>query len=161
MQTKVCLGFNSICQDKKHVLLLDYDVEHARLKDIENNLEYAQRRYNLSTFYIIQSTRGYNAICLTKLSRENNMYIRDKLMLLDETHNKIGFKRNGWVLRYGDDKKVISILANNNVKSNKSNAHRIILEVLYDTIVPKDASFDDFTHVLFEKYIQKREKVGL
>lgn len=62
IQTKVCMGYNSICSDDKHVLLLDYDVPKVRLKQIEENLYYITKKYNISTFYIIDSKNGYNEI---------------------------------------------------------------------------------------------------
>jgi len=112
MNTKVCLGFNSVCEDERHILLLDYDVPKVRLKEIEENLLFIIKRFDISTFYIIDSNTGYNAISLSKLTKEHNLRVRNKCKYTDALHNKIGYKRKGWVLRMGEDKKIISMIFN-------------------------------------------------
>lgn len=156
METKVCLGYNSICEDNKHVLLLDYDVSKSRLTDIENNLFYIQKTYNIPTFYIIDSTNGYNAISLGKFTLPQNFIVRNKIKYTDALHNKIGYKRKGWVLRIGTDKKIISVLFNNASTLEQSNAHRILLNYCYKTPIKLDKTFDNYDKILFEKYVQKR-----
>jgi hypothetical protein len=156
MDTKVCMGYNSKCKDDKHILLLDYDVSKSRLKDIENNLFFIQKKFDISTFYIINSTNGYNAISLSKLTLPHIVKVRSECKYTDALHNKIGYKRRGWVLRIGEDKKCISIVCNFGSAIEKSNAHRILLNSYYDIPIQKDNRFDNYDTILFEKYIQKR-----
>ena len=154
--TKVCLCFNSMCDDERHILLLDYDVPKSKLKEIEDNLFFIQKKYDISTFYILDSNTGYNVISLSKLTKEHNFRVRSECKYTDALHNKIGYKRRGWVLRIGTDKKIISLLVNHASKFEKSNAHRILLNSYCDINIPKDNKFDNSKDVLFEKYVQKR-----
>lgn len=156
MNTKVCLGYNSICEDKKHILLLDFDVPKTKLKEIEDNLFFITKKYNIPTFYIIDSTNGYNAISLGKLSLRDNLRVRSKCKYTDALHTKIGYKRKGWVLRIGSDKKIISIITNNAPTMIKSNAHRILLNSYYGMAIDKNETYDNYYTILFEKYVQKR-----
>lgn len=156
MNTKVCLGYSSICEDKKHVLLLDYDVPKTKLLEIEDNLFFITKKYNIPTFYIIDSTNGYNAISLGKLSLRDNLRVRSKCKYTDALHTKIGYKRKGWVLRIGSDKKIISVVRNSITNIEKSNAHRILLNSCYGMKINKDKTYDNYYTVLFEKYVQKR-----
>jgi len=156
LTTKVCLGYNSICKDKQHILLLDFDIPKTKLTEIEDNLRFIQKKYKIPTFYIIDSNNGYNAISLGKLSLIDNFRVRNKIKYADALHNKIGYKRKGWVLRIGTDKKIISIIRNYAITIKKSNAHRILLNSYFKMKILKDKTYDNYNTVLFEKYVQKR-----
>lgn len=154
--TKVCLGFNSICEDGKHILLLDYDLNKDRLQDIECELMTVSKRYKLSDMYIFESTNGFNVVCLSKRNIKIVEQIRNDCNFSDKKHNEIGLKRNGWVLRIGYDKKLCSHIEIEQEGDELSNAHRILLNALYGLTINKSRYFDNLTDVLFEKYVQKK-----
>ena len=150
-------GFNSITHDKKHVLLWDFDNDNIR--DITECLIEIQKYFNLSTVYILSSRNGYNAICLDKFSDFRAFYIKSLTILSDKKHDVIGYKRNGWVLRMGEDKKIDSILYGNHRNYPKSNAHRELLNKLFNYSINKTLAYDNFTDILFEKYKRKPSEV--
>lgn len=60
-------GFYSLCEDGKHVLLLDYDaVEESMLM---TDIRSLQQNFNLSTVYVFETSEGnYYALCLDKFT---------------------------------------------------------------------------------------------
>lgn len=157
MTNKYETGFNSTTTDKKHVILWDFD--NDILKDIVECLIEIQKYNNLSDLYIISSRHGYNAICLDKYTIDKVFFIKSLTMLSDKKHDIIGFKRGGWVLRIGDDKKIETVLLGIQRTYSKSNAHRILLEKLFNIKIYKSSAYDDYTEVLFEKYKRKKAEV--
>jgi len=150
-------GFNSITTDNKHIILWDFD--NNSLKDVTECLIEIQKYFNLSNIYIISSRNGYNAVCLDKYIKDKIFWIKSLTILSDKTHDVIGYKRNGWVLRMGKDKKIEQILLGKQRACPKSNAHRILVETLFDIKIFKSSAFDDYTNVLFEKYKRKNKEV--
>ena len=151
-------GFNSMTKDNKHIILWDFDNEP--LKDIIECLIEIQKYLALSDIFIITSRNGYNAVCLDKYSRRHAFFIKSLTILSDKNHDVIGFKRNGWVLRIGDDKKIETVLLSNQRMYPKSNAHRILIERLFDIKLTKTSAFDNYNNVLFEKYKRKPKEVN-
>ena len=150
-------GFNSITHDKKHVLLWDFDSES--ISDVTECLLGIQKYFNLSTIYIISSRNGYNAVCLDKFSDFRAFFVKSLTILSDKKHDVIGYKRNGWVIRIGNDKKIDSILYGNHKNYPKSNAHRELLNTLFNFDIVKTSAYDDYTKILFEKYMRKPPEV--
>jgi hypothetical protein len=128
---------------------------HSRYEELLSELNFISDSFKLSHIYIFKSEHGYNVVCLSKRTLEEIYDIKKYCHLSDKTHNDIGFKRKGWVLRLGLDKDLIAIIscyADNDL----SNAHRILLNSLYGLSIVKVEGFDNDTNVLFEKYVQKR-----
>lgn len=146
-------GFNSMTTDNKHVILWDFD--NDLLKDIVECLIEIQKHLSLSDIFIISSRNGYNAVCLDKYDRHYTFFIKSLTILSDKKHDVIGYKRNGWVLRIGDDKKIETVLLSSQRMYPKSNAHRKLLETLFDIKLMKTSAFDNYEIVLFEKYKRK------
>ena len=150
-------GFNSITTDKRHIILWDFDTDS--LKDIVECLIEIQKYFMLSNIFIISSRHGYNAICLDKYTKDKVFNIKSLTMLSDKKHDVIGYKRNGWVLRIGDDKKIETVLLSIQQYYPKSNAHRKLLENLFDIEICETYAFDNSTKILFEKYKRKEKSV--
>jgi len=151
-------GFNSKTTDCKHIILWDFDSDS--LKDIVECLTEIQKYFSLSNIFIIKSRHSFNAICLDKYSKRYVFFIKSLTMLSDKKHDIIGFKRNGWVLRIGDDKKIETVLLSNQYSYPKSNAHRELLEKLFDINIFKTSYFDNHSKILFEKYKRKEVNNG-
>lgn len=157
MTNKYETGFNSKTTDKRHVILWDFDNDCFR--DIVECLIGIQKYFNLSEIYIISSRNGYNAICLDKYTINKVFFIKSLTILSDKTHDVIGFKRGGWVLRIGNDKKIETILLGVQKSYPKSDAHRKLLEKLFDINICKTYAYDNNAKILFEKYKRKKAEV--
>ena len=151
-------GFNSITTDKRHVILWDFDTDC--LKDIVECLIEIQKYFTLSNIFILSSRNGFNAICLDKYTKDKVFNIKSLTILSDKKHDVIGYKRNGWVLRIGDDKEIETVLLGIQQYYPKSNAHRKLLENLFDVEICKTYAFDNSTKILFEKYKRKDKKMN-
>ena len=93
-------------------------------------------------------------------SKDKVFNIKSLTILSDKKHDVIGYKRNGWVLRIGDDKRIETVLLGIQQYYPKSNAHRILLESLFDIKICRTYAFDSFSNVLFEKYKRKDKKMN-
>lgn len=142
-------GFNSITSDNKHVILWDFDDVTA--KDTSESLIKIQKRFNLSDIYIILSRNGYNAICLDKYTKNKVFLIKSLTTLSDKQHDISGYNHEGWTLRIGNDKKLDAVLLGNQRCYPKSNAHRQLLEILFNVKMKKTFAFDSFDTILFER----------
>lgn len=158
MKSNYETGFNSVTFDDKHVILWDFDTDC--FKDIVECLTEVQKYFKLSTIYIITSENGYNAVCLDKYRRNKVFWIKSLTVLSDKTHDIIGYKRNGWVLRIGDDKRIETALLSLQRFYPKSNAHRELMEKIFNTKIHKTQSYDNSTKILFEKYKRKEVNNG-
>jgi len=151
-------GFNSITTDNKHIILWDFD--GVSKKDVSESLIEIQKQFNLSNIFLLLSRNGYNAICLDKYTRDKVFLIKSLTTLSDKQHDISGYKHNGWTLRIGNDKKLDTVLLGVQRNYPKSNAHRQLLEVLFDVKLMKISSFDGFGTVLFEKIYRNREAIN-
>ena len=158
MVDKYSNGFNSITSDNKHVILWDFD--NICIKDVVESLTEIQKYFNLSDIFIISSRNGYNAICLDKYYKDKVFFIKSLTTLSDKQHDISGYKHNGWTLRIGNDKKLDTVLLGVQRNYPKSNAHRRLLEILFDIKLMKTSAFDNFDTVLFEKIYRTTEDMN-
>lgn len=129
---KVCYGVSSNCNDRPyHVFMIDYD--GVNLKEVIKHLKMVQEEYNLSDIYIIKSANGYNAICLDKLPLSVINHIGTNLFSnADHDFFKYGYRRGYFVLRFGSDKTLETILPNNSTLREKSKAHKNFLQWFFN-----------------------------
>lgn len=147
------IGFCSETQDGKHIILWDFDCGFSKINNIIIELSRIQKEYKLSEIYIIQSKNGFNAICLTKCSKEECFHIKQDTFKSDSVHNSIGLERNNWVLRIGEDKAFRQIIRKDAVHIwQKSNAHRLLLNNYYNLKIAKDLRFDNYSFIKFESW---------
>jgi len=151
-------GYSSITQDGKHIILWDFDSNE--LNEVTECLMHIQKYFALSNIYLLSSRHGYNAVCFDKYHKDKVFFIKSLTVLSDKIHDIIGYKRNGWVLRIGDDKKIETVLLSKQRFFSKSNAHRLLFERLFDINIVKTNAFDEFENVLFEKYKRKIKEVN-
>lgn len=155
---KVEYGFSSLTDDDKHILLWDFDIGKEHIDKVYQALKKVQDRNKLSDIVLIESRNGYNAICLDKFDVDTAFLIKSETELSDAQHNRIGRKRNGWVLRVGADKVVRDVIISNyDCFHSKSNAHRKLLHKVYGVYCPLDNSCDLGTHLVAEAYIRKKK----
>ena len=147
------LGFSNVTQDGKYILLLDSDIGLKRYADMKKVLRKLQSEYSLSDFYIISTKCGFHAICLDKLIFADVMLIyRDfvKYGFGDKAHCNISEKRNKHILAIDNDKKAFDVVVSQNRNYQRSNAHRLLLNMVYGFNIKYDCFFDNFTVVEFE-----------
>lgn len=140
-QLKCCYGISSKVDRYHHVFMIDYD--NISLKDVLEHLIYIQKKFGLSDFYVIESTHGYNAICLDcmPISLIYNIGIQVDSPG-DRKFFKIGLKQDFYTLRFDNDKKLVSILRSKNCFYEKSFQHKKFLEWFFDIDIP-DSNFID------------------
>lgn len=147
------IGYCSETKEGKHIILWDFDTSLAYLDRIMQELERIQKEYSLSEIYLIRSKNGYNAVCLTKCSKEECFHIKQETFKSDNIHNSIGLERNNWVLRLGEDKLFSAVLRKKAVHMwQKSNAHRLLLNNYFNLNIEKDIRFDGYTTIKFESW---------
>lgn len=97
-QTIHAVGVSNKCEDAKYVLFLDYDT--TPLETIRTECEGLQNDYQLSSFYIFESSpNNYHAVCFDKFTKQNLITIM-KQTSIDTAYIKVSQNRNnGWALR--------------------------------------------------------------
>lgn len=152
------IGINSLCNDDMHILFID--VDDIKKEELIEKLKAFQIRYNLSTFYIFESSKNnFHIWCLQKFSFGQ---IMDLLKAFEENKTKqyrvYAAIRNRWVLRISEKKPkgrpvLIEILGRDN-EMEKSNAHRLALKKLFglEDEDLKGSNFDDSMNVGIEDY---------
>jgi hypothetical protein len=150
---KSFIGYGSVCEDGKHVIFWDFDISDRFYNRIYTSLKNIQKLYDLSNIYVIQSENGFNALCLDKCNKNEAYKIKKETYYSDRKHNFIGSKYNNWVLRIGDDKKLYEIIRKKS-KWEKSYAHKILIEALFDIKIKDLSNFDNYTNVLFDEWVK-------
>lgn len=140
---KCCYGLSSATKDNKHIFMIDFD--NVSYYTIYNDLLRIQHIYKLSDFYIIESTNGYNALTLDKISLKKIYEIGIESIFSCRNFYLYGYDRKYYVLRFGDDKKLEKILKSSWIQNQKSNAHRLFLEHFFNIKIDKDKHYDDLT----------------
>lgn len=165
------LGLNSNTEDNLHIIMLDFDINDIIQvkKDILNIIEL----FNLSSFYVLKSTQGFNAFCLDKVSLLRLIVILNNCENVDNNYILMTDKRNYSTIRIGDDKKYIMKIDSDYYVKEKSLAHKNALTQYYNIRITDNVNFDDnrkisicqyenkkygqkipFTNVEFKKYIR-------
>ena len=156
-------GVGSITQDALHVMFFDFD--NKTLKQIKQIMKPLQTRYDLSDCLIFKtSENNYHGIILDKLTFGAIIDIHQDMEKYDTSHDMHAVKRGYWVLRI-TDKQGSKIVYETTLKNlpkivswTKSNAHRILLNKLYDLEILKTAGYDDYEHLCFDDYPTLKKK---
>jgi hypothetical protein len=149
--TEFTLGIRNSTPDGKRVIFLDYD-QILFDEELIPELEFLQKKYELSDFYILRSSQkvgNYHAICLDK------MKAREWVKLIEETTCDNNYKKipvlaghRNWVLRCwkkGDSQKpkLLRILYSPHHKRTKSLAHAMHLHYMYGIRIEKLIKLDN------------------
>lgn len=148
-------GICSLCQDELHIPMFDIDLSLGRMDFVIAQLKKMQERYKTGTLYLFTTKNGFHCYGLDKftLSDINRMYYT--LKGADANHRQIAFYyRKHYVLRLGGDISFTYRLRQNTYRK-KSNAHRILLNKLFDIQIPESELFDNYTSILLEQYPQR------
>lgn len=145
-------------EDGKYIVYIDYD--KMRYEYIEGELKHLQKTYNLSTFFIFQSSeKSYHAICFDKLTAQE--YVE----LLQNSSCDAAFRNiprfvsyRNWVLRNFEKgnihaPKLLAMLPSKS-KREKSNAHWNYIRTLYSEIRKNRPSgkYDNLKHITLIAY---------
>jgi hypothetical protein len=147
---KVCYGISSYCPDRTHIFMLDFDMKP--LSTVVKACQTIQDLYNLSDMYIIRSENGYNVLTFDKTTLGLIYSIGLATVNADHDFFRFGFKRGYYVLRFGSDKEIVSILRNNSKKYEKSTAHAIFVSEFFNQPIDYDGTFDKNTTLTIVQY---------
>jgi len=131
---EIVKGISSMCEDMKHILMLDYDSISYEL--VIKELKMVQERFKLTPFYLFttkcddEGVGNYHAICLTKMTPSEVIRIQQ------ETHCDSNYitmpirnKYRSWVIRVSEkagrsSPRYVGIVGNLDYLNNEiSNAH--------------------------------------
>jgi len=134
-----------------HVVMLDLD--NVSLRGAENVACRLIVKYQLSDIYIIES--GKDSYHLISLDKVNMKMIRHIIKdFADPEWVKWRFKSKNLVLRISRKKTMPRMImcVENKGHRKKSNAHRMLLEMVYGVSIPKDRLFDANSVVQLQTY---------
>jgi len=148
---KCCYGISSKVSNTEHVFMVDYD--NKKLSDVVKHLLYVQKDYNLSDIYIIESTHGYNAICLDLLPLSVIYNIGTNVFsIADRDFFKYGFKRGYYTLRFDRDKNLIKILPYVKNIYLKSLGHKTFIETFFNFKIKNNKNFNNIDSIEIIQY---------
>lgn len=142
------IGIRNHTQEGKRLVFLDYD-NYLLEEQLIPELQYYQKRYKLSDFYIFKSSNkpnSYHAICLDKLNPNDFM----KLLIesgCDERYKTLALSDfKSWVLRFGKkgliSPDLIRIKSSPYQKRPKSKAHAQFINLHYGLNIKKLINLD-------------------
>lgn len=129
------VGVQSICEDGKHVIFLDFD--NCTLRDVIRKCNVLQEHYGIGIILIMQSSKGnYHGICFDKVSFGN---VVDMQMELDmKPYIMASVPRGHWVMRVSPKKEKIRFVCiigkDNHGRYISSRAHYEFFATLNDTV---------------------------
>ncbi len=153
-------GFTSYCTDGKHVPLFDFD--NNSYEEVVTELFLLQQAKKLSEIYIFKndSENSFAAFCLDKFE------LFDVVRIISQTSADKAFKgaplRYGmkrWVYRYDSKGKrkppvhIATLKAHKQAIAQKSNAHRLLFNTVFDMRIKKNKGFDNFTTIDLYSYL--------
>jgi hypothetical protein len=151
------VGFGSITQDELHIPV--FDLDNKKLAQVKKEIRELQETYNLSNAYIFQSSENnYHAIILDKLSFGMVIDLHRAIKNYDSRHDVKAVKRGYWVLRLSKKGnktiRYVTRLKRKPARSSwsRSNAHRVLLEKIYNIKIKKSNGFDNHIHLIMDKY---------
>jgi len=139
----VCFGITSKCGDNKHIVFCDFD--NINISEVFETLKNMQFHYELSTFYIVKSTNGYNAFCLSKMDLKDITSMLKEYHSIDPLFIKLSSeKRKLFVLRMDKDKHFCAKLPSYDTTKQLSNAHyRFFTEIMDFPLEPINKRLSD------------------
>lgn len=147
----ICMGFSSRANKRMHVIMLDLD--NVSLRGAENVACRLIMKYNFSDIYIIESGKNnYHLISLDKVSLKMiKGIIKD---FADPEWIKWRSRSKNLVLRISKKKTMPKMImcVENKGHRKKSNAHRLLLEIVYGIDIPKDRLFDGNSVIQLQTY---------
>lgn len=151
-------GYTSRCKDGKHIIFLDYD--GISLEEINDELQYLQKYFKLSNFYIFRTDKddSFHAVNLDKFPLYEAIEIvrntsADKAFKYAPFH----FRKKRWVLRCiekGDRSAPIylaTVFSKFN-KHEKSTAHKLFIKKHYNVKIGKLSKEDGYTKLDITNY---------
>lgn len=149
-------GYSSKTQDGKHILM--FDIDNIYSHDILiKSIKQLQKKYCLSDFYVFKTRGGYHLVCLDKLNFFSVIEIKKFFKYDDRLYNKISIIRGLWILRLGNDIKLVDIIHSKGIHE-KSNSHRVLFNTYFNMGILEKEQFDIFMSVCIEKYLKIKDK---
>jgi hypothetical protein len=117
--------------------------------------------FELSDFYILNTTNGYNAFCLDKLDFKELLDIYASSNRVCKEFIKYCSKREHFTLRMSKDKCIISTVKSTSYKYNRSNGHRIFFTEIMGYDIKDSIMFDKETIISIDKFLSDKHGVYL
>lgn len=137
--------------------MLMYDFDGVSLATVKTFIEHIQKEYGLDEFYIIQSTHGYNAICINKIAFGLIYSIGNSVFSpADRDFLRLANRRGYYTIRFDSDKKLVETMKNNSNKYDKSLAHALFLEWFFDIKIKREKTFDENTDLIIVQYSSQK-----
>lgn len=151
------IGINSICQDGYNIIMLDYDINKKDTNSIQFMIDEITNlivKYRLSNFYLIESTNGYNAFCIDKITINLLKQIFNDCPLVDKMFKKLSIKKGYSTIRIGSDKeyKLTIGFSCRSTLYIKSKVHANALIYYFGVPIKNIKPFDNSTFVKLCKY---------
>ena len=166
VRTQYVAGYTNRTKDGYYIITLDYD--SMMFEDVHNELERLQEDHGLSDFFIFSSSRekgkqeeGYHAVCLDKVPLMQLLEIMSQTSV-DPLYQRVPMMsgKKLWVLRVTDkndnDVRFVGKVKSKNGKFDdiyeKSNAHRKLLNNLFNLDIEYNALYDSHSEVKLARY---------
>lgn len=117
--------------------------------------------YELSDFYILNTSNGYNAFCLDKLDFKELLDIYGSSNRVCKEFIKYCTKRKHFTLRMSNDKTIISTVKSLSYKRTRSNAHKIFFTEIMGYNIRDSVMYDDSTIISIDKFLSDKHGVYL
>lgn len=151
----LCIGITNETVDGFQIPFLDFDIKDK--EKILYEIKYLIDKYTLSTFYLFESSNGYNAFCFDKLPTNELLTVIDDTKLVCKDFITYSKKRGYFTLRLGFDKKFNFDIVGYGIR-DKSFAHAKYLSEFYNFkyYYGMVNRYDKNTFLHFETYKSKK-----
>lgn len=158
--SKELWGFTNKCVDSQYITLLDYD--HWSKEDVEANLLFLEKKYNIVFHYLFSTGKGYHAISLNKVPFLELRYIMED-SFADPSFVKVPFittLRSSTLRLSEKDGKLPQLIKQWPFKRcgyEMSQAHFLMLKKAYPGLLKPKGDFDGtgIKDVIFTHYWSK------
>ena len=153
LEGKAVAGITNRTKDGKYIPFLDYD--YKEIDWITDELKALQEMFNLSTFYLFSTKKGYHAICLDKVPLSTFVSIlRNSSVDVNYINIPLKYGAKVWTLR-ATKKEELPIFYGDLAASSdneKSLAHVKILHKLYPSLSMSVGKTDNHEQLILAKY---------
>jgi hypothetical protein len=149
--TYVCQGISSATEDKKHIILLDFDNTLIHSDKWYNLVKRLQKEYGHSDYFVVQGSKKqhFHLYCPTKVGYLEYLKVLDKFERCGADKNfkypLIHWKKKGTVLRYAGKDELKYKMIVKSVTPNKrqmSYGHLQYLRVAFGIVIDQYTNHD-------------------
>jgi hypothetical protein len=156
---KAVIGITNKTEDNKHIPFFDYDTDD--LPNILLDIALFQKKFHLSTAFIVSSTHGYNVFFLDKIDFDGCLLLCEQSRYIDKKFIEYAVNKKNFTLRMGKDKKLHRIISSKNNIFQLSYSHYIFFNDFFKTdilngIQITDLNFDNLEEIQLVLFMSKK-----